>query len=230
MKQAILILMLTFCRLLCFSQDIENNPSKAHLDKALVRQLDTIYHDDQDYRLLIDSVNKKNGQRSKEMRDLWEIIRLKDSIDQVKVTSIIDKYGWMGADIVGTHGNTTLFLVIQHADFSIQEKYLPLMRDAVKKGNARGSDLALLEDRVALWSGKKQIYGSQISEYLGSGKYVAPLEDPDNVDKRRAEVGLRPMSVYLSYFDMKWDLEQYKKDLPLIEAKEKALNERAIKK
>ncbi len=36
------------------------------------------------------------------------------------------------------------------------------MREAVKKGNANSSSLALLEDRVALRKGEKQIYGSQI--------------------------------------------------------------------
>ena len=45
--------------------------------------------------------------------------------------------------------------------------------------------------------------------------------DPDNVDKRRAEVGLPPIAEYIKNWDMKWDLEQYKKDLLSIEAKEK---------
>ena len=37
-----------------------------------------------------------------------------------------------------------------------------MMRDAVKMVKAKGSSLALLEDRVALRQGKRQIYGSQI--------------------------------------------------------------------
>jgi len=202
----------------------------ANINIYLVQQLDTIYHDDQDFRLLSDSIVKKYGQQSKEVLDLWQMIRQRDSINLIKVRAIIDKYGWLGSDVIGAYGNATLFLVIQHTDLSVQEKYLPIMRDAVKKGTARGSDLALLEDRVLIRNGKKQIYGSQISKYLDSSRYVAPLEDPDNVDKRRSEVGLKPMSVYLTYFDMKWDIEQYKKDLPMIEAKEKALYKRAIKK
>ena len=232
MKKAILILMWTFCAMVSFCQKSgpSGNKTETKLNAALVRQLDTIHHDDQDYRVLIDSVNKKYGQQSKEMLDLWRLIGQRDSINTIKVTTIIDRYGWLGADVVGEHGNSTLFLVIQHADFSVQEKYLPLMRDAVKKGNAIWADLALLEDRVLIWKGKKQLYGSQISDYLDAGAFVAPLEDPDNVDKRRAEAGLRPMAIYLSYFGMKWDLEQYKKDLPMIEAKEKALMEKAVRK
>ena len=96
------------------------------------------------------------------------------------------------------------------------------MREAVKSGKASGSSLALLEDRVALKQGKKQIYGSQIGQDSDLKLYyVLPLEDPDNVDKRRAEVGLQPLSDYVNHWQIKWDVEQYKKDLPTIEAKRK---------
>jgi hypothetical protein len=149
----------------------------------------------------------------------------KDSIDIRLIRSMLNKYGWLGADIVGKQGNSTIFLVIQHSNLATQEEYLPMMRNAVKSGKASRSDLALLEDRVALGQGKKQIYGSQIDlDIVTNHYYVCPLEDPDNVDKRRAELELPPMSEYLIYFNIKWDVEQYKKDLPKIEAKEKATN------
>jgi hypothetical protein len=231
MKRSLVILMLMLGRLICFSQDTSLVvKAKAQLNVALISQLDSIYHHDQDLRPQFDKAVKKYGWPSKEALDIWQMIGLKDSIDQIKVCAIIDKYGWLGADIVGARGNMTLFLVIQHANSAIQEKYLPLLREAVKKGSARGADLALLEDRVALGNGKKQVYGSQITSYEGSNKtYVSPLEDPDNVDKRRAEVGLPPMKVYLRDFHMRWALEQYKKDLPTIEAMEKLLHEKANK-
>ena len=57
-------------------------------------------------------------------------------------------------------------------------------------GNAMRPDLALLEDRVALRQGKKQIYGSQIGMDPETGEYfVSPLEDPDNVVERRIKMG-----------------------------------------
>jgi len=139
------------------------------------------------------------------------------------VTKIIDEHGWLGADIIGKQGNGALFLVIQHADLETQLKYLPIMREAVKKGNARGSSLALLEDRTALRQGKNQTYGSQIGTNSETGKhYVLPLEDPDNVDKRRAEVGLGPIAEYTRRFEFEWDVEAYKKLLPKLEAEEAA--------
>ena len=68
-------------------------------------------------------------------------------------------------------------MVIQHADLKTQQKYLPIMRDAVSKGKANVGSLALLEDRVALGMGKSQIYGSQIMQDA-TGKYLQPLIDP----------------------------------------------------
>ncbi|MCW3081497.1 DUF6624 domain-containing protein [Segetibacter sp.] len=194
--------------------------AEVNLNKPLAAQLDSIYVEDQQYRRQIDSLQKKYGWESKEMTAHWKIINEKDSINLIKVKNTLDKYGWLGADVVGEQGSTTLFLVIQHSDRLTQEKYLPLMRDAVKKGKARGSSLALLEDRVALGQGKKQIYGSQIgSDATTKTFHVLPLEDPDNVDKRRAEVGLPPLAEYVKQWQIKWDVEQYKKDLRGMEAK-----------
>ena len=204
---------------------IKNNKENAesHLNKALISELDSIYNEDQQYRLQIDDTLKKYGWQSAEMKSLWNIIYEKDSINLIKVKFILNKYGWLGSDIVGEQGNTTLFLVIQHADLATQENYLPIMRIAVKNGKAKASSLALLEDRVALREGKKQIYGSQIVRDEATQKsYVSPLEDPENVDKRRAEVGLEPLAEYVIQWKIIWNVEQYKKDLPVIEAIEKA--------
>jgi len=205
-------------------EKIKQNKDKAeaNLNKPLVETLDSIYVEDQKYRQQIDGIKKKYGWESKEMKDHWKIINEKDSINLIKVKAILDKYGWLGTDVVGGQGNSTLFLVIQHSDQATQEKYLPMMREAVKKGKAEGSSLALLEDRVALRQGKKQIYGSQIGRDLETQLYyVSPLEDPDNVDKRRAEVGLQPLAEYVSHWQIKWDIEKYKKDLPKLEEKTK---------
>lgn len=205
-------------------EKIKQNKEKAeaNLNKPLVAILDSIYIEDQKYRQQIDGIEKKYGWESKEMKAHWKIINEKDSINLIKVKSILDKYGWLGADVVGEQGNSTLFLVIQHSDQATQEKYLPMMREAVKNGKAQSSSLALLEDRVALRQGKRQIYGSQIGRDPETQiYYVLPLEDPDNVDKRRAEVGLGPLSEYVNHWQIKWDVEQYKKDLPKLEEKTK---------
>jgi hypothetical protein len=90
-----------------------------------------------------------------------------------------------------------------------------MMREAVKAGRAKASSLALLEDRVALAEGRPQTYGSQIMrEGNAENYYVRALLDPDHVDERRASVGLGPLADYVKNWNIIWDVEAYKNQLP----------------
>jgi hypothetical protein len=200
----------------------ELDKKEANYDKPLQAKLLAIYNDDQPIRLQYISAQKEFGYQSKQVDSLGKVMMYKDSINLIKVTEILDTYGWVGADKVGGTANQTLFLVIQHSDLKTQQKYLPMMREAVKNKNANSSALALLEDRVALGEGKRQIYGSQIGRDDETNKnYVLPLDDPDNVDKRRAEAGLEPLADYVKRWDIIWNAEEYKKQLPALEEKQK---------
>lgn len=195
---------------------------EANYDKPLKAELLAIFEDDQKYRQQMGDVEKKYGRNSKEMRDLAVVMNSTDSLNLIKVKAILDKNGWIGADKVGNEANSALFAVIQHADVATQQKYLPMMREAVKNKKASGSSLALLEDRIAIREGKKQIYGSQLSRDNETGTfYLSPIEDPDNVDKRRAEVGLQPIADYIKRWNLVWNLEEFKKESAIREAKNK---------
>lgn len=186
-------------------------------DKPLQEELLAIYDEDQGMRGEFMAIYK-DSKTTKNTRDsISKIMNYKDSLNLIKVSKILDERGWVGKSLIGSQANQTLFLVIQHSDLKTQQKYLPMMRDAVKKGNANASSLALLEDRVALRERHKQIYGSQISMIPGKGEFVLPLEDPENVDKRRAAVGLGPLADYVKQWNIVWDVEAYKKQLPELE-------------
>lgn len=186
-----------------------NQPSMPDLAKELAN----IQTEDQKYRKMIDSVTEKHGRQSAELQALWDIINTTDSINTQRVTQILDTHGWLGPKAVGAKGNSALFLVVQHADLPIQEKYLPMMREAVKNGNAQGSSLALLEDRILMRNGKKQLYGSQVRSDKETGeKAFFPIEDVDNVDKRRASVGLGPLAEYAKRFGITWDADTIEKN------------------
>lgn len=200
---------------------VKSNKEEAEkdLDKPLVAILDSIYREDQSYRRQIGAIEEKYGRDSDEMKAHWKTINEIDSVNLIKIKNILDERGWLGTDIIGGQGNATLFLVIQHSDLDTQLKYLPMMREAAKKGNARASSLALLEDRVALRQGKRQIYGSQIGRDQETGEYyVSPLIDPENVDTRRAEVGLGTLTDYVSRWDISWDIKKHKERTEKIEA------------
>lgn len=178
---------------------------EAKFNKPLMRLLDSVLLDDQTLRRQVKATEELYGAQSKELEQLWETIERKDSINCVKVSRIIDTYGWLGKDIIGVKGNATLFLVIQHADLKTQEKYLPLMKEAVKKGNAEGHNLALLEDRILMSHDKKQVYGSQVVKNSKTRKWeLYPVEDIDHVNERRANVNLEPLEEYLVNFGIEW--------------------------
>ncbi len=191
---------------------------EANYDKPLQAELLAILEEDQKYRVQMGETQKKFGPNSKEMNDLWKIANQKDSINLIKVKKILDEKGWVGKDKVGAQANSALFLVIQHSDLETQKKYLPMMKEAVTKGNASPGSLALLIDRIEIREGRKQIYGSQIGiNQSNNTYYVLPLTDPDNVDKRRTEVGLDPISNYIKNWNLVWDVEKYKRELPELE-------------
>lgn len=191
---------------------------EANYDKPLQAELLAILDEDQKYRMQMSETQKKFGPNSKEINDLWKITNQKDSINLIKVKKILDEKGWVGKDKVGAQANSALFLVIQHSDLETQKKYLPMMKEAVTKGNASPGSLALLIDRIEIREGRKQIYGSQIGiNQSNNTYYILPLTDPDNVDKRRTEVGLDPISNYVKNWNLVWDVEKYKRELPELE-------------
>lgn len=192
---------------------ISGNKKEAEAEfSEIATLLETVRYDDQKYRQEMGEIQEKFGNDSEELKANLTLMHEQDSINLIKVEKILEEHGWLGWDDIGRRANAALFLVIQHADLETQEKYLPMLREAVKRGDAAPSDLALLEDRVALRQGKKQIYGSQMALDQETGEYyVSPLEDPDNVNQRRAEVGLEPIEDYVSHWDIIWDVEAHKK-------------------
>lgn len=188
---------LFFFFLACAGALSAQTPAHHTLMDTLKAQLEVVFRTDQQYRVQWEPISKKYGWDSPQMDSLQDLMGTQDSINLGIVTHIIDTYGWLGPDSIGPAGNSTLWIVIQHSDLGVQQKYLPLMREAVKQGRARPSDLAYLEDRVALQEGRKQRYGTQFQLDPKTKTYVvAPIEDEPNVDKRRAAVGLDSLETH----------------------------------
>jgi hypothetical protein len=195
---------------------------KNNFDETLISILDTIYNEDQSIRFQIEAIAARQGYECDSVHAIEKIMFKKDSVHLIQIKKILDEKGWLGPAKIGIEGNRTLWLVIQHSKLAVQEKYLPMMREAVKNKDAFAMNLALLEDRVAIGQGKKQMYGSQLGyDSIAGTLYPLPLIDPDNVDKRRSEVGLDSLQDYLSGFNATWNLEAYKRKLPEYEEKQK---------
>jgi len=189
--------------------------------KYLLPTLDSILESDQQYRYGMISNPKGKAAQEKAYANFLSHKKEQqfiDSINLIKVNEIIEKHGWLGYKTIGRQENNAIFFVIQHADIATQERYLPLIREAVTAKNEYPHHLTMIEDRISLHKNKYQIYGTQILT-TPNKNYLFPLIDPENVIERRKAIGLDSASFqsYLNQFNIKWDIETYNKELPTVE-------------
>jgi hypothetical protein len=51
----------------------------------------------------------------------------------------------------------------------------------------------MLEDRIRMYEGRKQLYGTQFNWNESGEMALVPIEDPEHVDERRVALGFAPM-------------------------------------
>ena len=113
-----------------------------------------------------------------------------------RLRAIVAEHGWPGTALAGAAGAEAAWFIAQHAvlDLDFQREALRLLTGAVERGDAPAWQMAMLTDRVRMGSGEPQVYGS-IHVGDESGKLVPYVtEDPENVEARRAVVGLPPLA------------------------------------
>ena len=141
--------------------------------------------------------------------DSLQLLEYYDSTNQAFVFKLIQDYGWPGRSFVGDHGNYTVWLVIQHAELDIQEKYFPLLAASVDQGQSQPSHLALLQDRILMRKNLPQVYGSQVifNDQTGAPEFYK-IADEENVNTRRQSVGLEPIEVYAEHFGIVYEIKK----------------------
>ncbi|MBB2147973.1 DUF6624 domain-containing protein [Pedobacter gandavensis] len=196
------------------------NIDSSKFDISLMKTLDSIYIKDQSNRIALIQARERNESPAR-IDSLSNNMRIGDIQNLEKVKAILEKHGWLGPQKVGMQASQALFLVIQHANLKTQEHYLPMIRTAEKNGETLSSNLAIFEDRINVRNSKPQIYGSQFFTDKETGKkYIYPIIDVDNLEARRKAMGMPQMQEY----SKGWDLQNYKKDLPMIEEAVKRQN------
>lgn len=125
-------------------------------------------------------------------REIAQEILINDSANLIRVSEILESY-----PLDFGEENEVIWAVIQHSNLELQKKYLPKFIVAAQEGKLRPELVAVMQDRVACWSGEPQIYGSQ-GNINDSGVFVpAEITDPENVDERRASMGMCPLQEYI---------------------------------
>lgn len=109
---------------------------------------------------------------------------------------VFDAIGWPGRKLLGDEGAAAAFLILQHAISrpDLQRRGLALMLDAVPQSEANALDAAYLSDRIAVFEGGQQTFGTQFDWDASGQLSPAPIRDEAEVDERRASVGLPPMA------------------------------------
>ena len=158
------------------------------------------------------ALRKEFGMQSAESKAQDAIGHSIQASNIVKIDEILAQYGYPGEEIIGEAGGYALFSMIQHSNEQTRPKYVPIMKKAVQQGHCRARYLTSIEDRIATDRGALQIYGNQVKYYPETKTFdVWPIQNPAEVDQRRAKVGLRPIAIRLkSRFNLDWDLDKQK--------------------
>jgi hypothetical protein len=157
----------------------------------------------------------------KEMFDIDQAIRKKSGTDDSwddtvdakhteRMKKIVTEIGWPFVSKVGAEGASNAWLLVQHADHDVdfQEQCLQLMKEATA-GEVNVTDIAYLTDRVCVNRGRGQLYGTQFTQE--DGKHIPrAIEDEVNIDARRAEVGMGPLSEQIQHMYNKYPFDEKK--------------------
>src|SRR5688500_1630177 len=84
-----------------------------------------------------------------------------DTKHVARFREILAQHGWPGKSMVGVKPAGAAWLIAQHGGAEILAQTLPLMYEAVKKGELEEGSYATSLDRVLIQQGKKQAYGTQ---------------------------------------------------------------------
>ncbi len=164
-------------------------------DPALRDELLKRMEEDQQVRNLLFSSNFKDEAAKARLKEV-------DASNTTWLKGVIAKQGWPGSKLVGTRASFAAWLLVQHADQDVafQSEVLPMLEAAVARGEGSAKDLAYLTDRVLVNTGKPQRYATQLEEVNGRMVPKA-LEDPEQVNARRAAVGLGTLEEYIEGFE-----------------------------
>ena len=164
------------------------NQLYSHYDSSLINKMRIIVTDD-------------NGRGN---RVLNPTQGKKDSINQIKIASIIEHLGkYPGRSLVGSLQEVG-WLVIQHAPTEYQVKYLPYLKKAVEAKDLKPKYLAYTLDRINMAKDQPQVYGTQFLQ-VGNKNVLYKVQDLSRIDAFRKSVGLEPLKTYMEANTISFD-------------------------
>lgn len=150
-------------------------------------------------------VDQAMRERSEE-DDFWD--EGVDSRNTARMKEIVEEIGWPTVSKVGKEAASSAWLLVQHADHDVafQLHCLQLMQEASSSEVDR-TDIAYLVDRVRVNQGQGQLYGTQFTQE-NNQHIPRPIEDEEDVDERRAEIGMGPLSEQIQHMYNKYPFKE----------------------
>ncbi len=113
-----------------------------------------------------------------------------------ELQKIIKKHGWPSKAIVGDQAAYAAWIIVQHAisQPEFQRSSLIKLKEEMIKNTIDPSWVAMLEDRIKVFEGNPQTYGTQFDWDEDGQLSPLPIAEPQKVDSLRRSVGLSPMS------------------------------------
>ena len=112
-----------------------------------------------------------------------------------RLNRIIDVIGFPTSEKIGEEASNAAWLIIQHSigqpDF--MKKWAALMEIEVKNGQADKINFAYLTDRIAVFEGNPQRYGTQFDWDENGEMSPAKIDEYDKVNERRKAIGLHSL-------------------------------------
>ncbi|MEM8529100.1 MAG: DUF6624 domain-containing protein [Bacteroidota bacterium] len=124
--------------------------------------------------------------------------------------NLIEKCGWK--DQLSEDSHRTIFLVLQHADLTIIERFISLVEEKVSKNLLSKDDSATMQDRLLMYQGKRQLYGTQtIAQDNGKVNLLWLVENAGELAERRKNMEMISLEDYFKIardsfnIEMRWD-------------------------
>jgi hypothetical protein len=118
----------------------------------------------------------------------------------LRLEAIIAQIGWPTERLVGEPAAKAAWLIAQHAisQPEFQRSCLKLLAEAAREHMVPLWQPAMLEDRIRVFEGRPQLYGTQLKPDAQGNMQPHAIEDPESVDERRRAVGLEPLAERLA--------------------------------
>ena len=187
-----------------------NAPRTAPFNKKLRDQLLKLGENDQ--KRFQDSIG--DSVKSDALLKRIQISNLKNTAG---LCLLLKEFGWPTADVAGNEGVAAAFALLRNSSSPrLQIDLLPVIVAAAKKGEILKPEFAGYFDRLRLAVGEKQLFGTQAT--IQDGFLVLyPIEAEAQVDARRKQYNLPPLSEYIKYLQSVYRL-------PVVKANGKLMN------